>query len=211
MAADGGAERCRLYLVTPPMLQPVAFAEKLRSALDGGDVACLQLRLADADDDEVRRAAEPLMRLTQEYNVAFLLNGRPDLALELRADGCHLDPEDTAHGLARTILGPDRIVGVACGVSRHLAMEAAEAGADYVAFEADVEILRWWSGLFEAPCVASGDIGMENCSSLVAAGADFLMPAAAVVWQYSKGPGAAVRALNKAMAETSREARAETT
>ncbi|NQV58547.1 MAG: thiamine phosphate synthase [Alphaproteobacteria bacterium] len=214
---DSSADRCRLYLITPPAFEPTVFAEDLRAALDGGDVACLQLRLKDVDDDAVRRAAEVLMPVAQEYDVAFLINDRPDLALELRADGCHVGQEDTSYGAARAILGADHIIGVTCHASRHLAMEAAEAGADYVAFgaffatgtkqakaTADLEILEWWSGIFEVPCVAIGGITVENCPPLVTAGADFLSVVAGV-WQYPEGPGAAVRDFNKAIAEAPTE------
>lgn len=215
--ADGDADRCRLYLITPPVFEPTAFAEDLRAALDGGDVACLQLRLKDVDDDAVRRATEVLMPVAQAYNVAFLINDRPDLALELHADGCHVGQEDTPYGAAREILGADHIVGVTCHASRHLAMAAAEAGADYVAFgaffatgtkqakaSADLEILQWWSGLFEVPCVAIGGITVDNCPPLVAAGADFLSVVAGV-WNNPEGPGAAVRDFNKAIAQAYHE------
>jgi thiamine-phosphate pyrophosphorylase len=214
---NGSADRCRLYLITPPIFGPAAFAEELRAALDGGDVACLQLRLKDKDDDAVRRATEVLMPVAQAYDVAFLINDRPDLALELHADGCHVGQEDTPYGAARTILGADHIVGVTCHASRHFAMAAAEAGADYVAFgaffatgtkqakaSADLEILQWWSGLFEVPCVAIGGITVDNCSPLVAAGADFLAVVAGV-WNYPDGPGAAVREFNETIAAAERE------
>ncbi|MCS5604648.1 MAG: thiamine phosphate synthase, partial [Alphaproteobacteria bacterium] len=128
--------RCRLYLITPPKLDPAAFAEHLRAALDEGDVACLQLRLKDVDDDVIRQAVEALMPITQKYDVSFLVNDRPDLAAELGADGCHVGQQDTPYAQARSILGADQIVGVTCHNSRHLAMEAGEAGADYVAFGA---------------------------------------------------------------------------
>ena len=208
---DGG--RCRLYLITPPKFDPTEFAEDLRAALDGGDVACLQLRLKDVDDDAVRRAAEVLMPISQDHGVAFLVNDRPDLASELGADGCHVGQEDASYSEARTILGAGHIVGVTAHASRHLAMEAVEAGADYVAFGAffatgtkqakastDVDILHWWSELFEAPCVAIGGITVDNCPPLVAAGADFLSVVAGV-WSYKKGPAAAVRDFNKAILE----------
>ncbi|MBT7759304.1 MAG: thiamine phosphate synthase, partial [Rhodospirillaceae bacterium] len=165
------ADRCRLYLITPPSFEPTVFAEDLRAALDGGDVACLQLRLKDAEDDAVRRAVEVLMPMAQQHDVAFLVNDRPDLAAEMGADGCHVGQEDTPYGEARSILGADHIVGVTCHASRHLAMEAGQNGADYVAFgaffatdtkqakaTADLELLQWWSELFEVPCVAIGGI-----------------------------------------------------
>ncbi|MBT7667548.1 MAG: thiamine phosphate synthase, partial [Rhodospirillaceae bacterium] len=192
-----------------PSFEPTVFAEDLRAALDGGDVACLQLRLKDAEDDAVRRAVEVLMPMAQQHDVAFLVNDRPDLAAEMGADGCHVGQEDTPYGEARSILGADHIVGVTCHASRHLAMEAGQNGADYVAFgaffatdtkqakaTADLELLQWWSELFEVPCVAIGGITMDNCAPLVAAGADFLSVVAGV-WSYTDGPAAAVRDFNK--------------
>ena len=212
-AVKDDQDRCRLYLITPPVFEREVFAEDLRAALDGGAVACLQLRLKDVEDDVVRRAAEALLPLAQERDVAFLINDRPDLAAEMGADGCHVGQEDTPYDEARKILGPDHIVGVTAHASRHLAMQAAEAGADYVAFgaffhtdtkqakgNADPEILEWWSELFEIPCVAIGGITVDNCPALVTAGADFLSVVAGV-WNYPDGPGGAVRDFNAAIAQ----------
>lgn len=206
-----GTKDCRLYLITPPAFDPGTFADSLRAALDAGDVACLQLRLKDLPDDAVRRATETLMPLTQAADVAFLINDRPDLALELGADGAHVGQEDMSYVEARRLLGPDRIVGVTCHDSRHLAMEAAEAGADYIAFgaffptttkaaksAAGIDLLEWWSGLMEIPVVAIGGITVENCPPLIAAGANFLAVSAGV-WNYGEGPAAAVRAFNEAI------------
>jgi thiamine-phosphate pyrophosphorylase len=201
----------RLYLITPAVFAPAEFADRLAAALDGGDVACVQLRLKDANDDAIRRAADALRPVAQDRGVAFLMNDRPDLALATGCDGVHIGQEDTPYAEARRILGPDRIVGVTCHASRHLAMEAAEQGADYVAFgaffpspskpaqhRADPEILRWWSELMTVPCVAIGGITPENCGPLVAAGADFLAVIAAV-WDHPDGPEAAVKAFQKAI------------
>ena len=197
---------CRLYLITPANIDLPAFAEQLRRALDAGDVASLQLRLKDVSDDEIRRTAAMLMPIAQRCGVAFVLNDRPDLAHELGTDGVHIGQEDGPFGLARAAMGPDRIVGVTCHNSRHLGVEAAEAGADYVAFgaffptatkqpkaTAEPEILRWWSELMVVPCVAIGGITIENARPLVEAGADFLAVSAGV-WQHPEGPAAAVRA-----------------
>ncbi len=205
MADDEG---CRLYLITPPKLDPGAFAEVLAGALDAGDVACVQLRLKDATDDEIRRAAEALLPVAHERGVTFLMNDRPDLAVECGLDGVHVGQEDTGYAEARRIVGAAATVGVTCHDSRHLAMEAAEAGADYVAFgaffatgtkqpksRADMEILRWWSDIMVAPCVAIGGVTVENAHILVEAGADFLAVVSGV-WDYAGGPGAAVRAFN---------------
>ena len=204
---------CRLYLITPPAFDPAAFREPLKAALDAGDVACLQLRLKDAADDDIRRATDALMPLAQARDVAFLINDRPDLAAELGADGVHIGQEDMPYAEARRLVGADRIVGVTCHNSRHLAMEAAEAGADYVAFgaffptgtkepktRAEPEILEWWSGLMVVPCVAIGGITVANGPVLVRAGADFLAVSAGV-WAYDAGPAAAVRDFNAAIAK----------
>src|SRR5580658_1941293 len=120
---------CRLYLISPPHLSAPNFAIPLREALEGGDVASFQLRLKNVDDDAIRRAADLLRPIVQAAGVAFILNDRPDLAAELGCDGVHVGQEDASYAEARRLIGPDRVVGVTCHDSRHLAMEAAEAGA----------------------------------------------------------------------------------
>ncbi|HXP77324.1 MAG TPA: thiamine phosphate synthase [Stellaceae bacterium] len=206
------AEGTRLYLVTPAALDPRDFRDRLAEALDAGDVAAVQLRLKDVDDDAIRRACDALRPVAQERGVAFLLNDRPDLAAETGCDGVHVGQQDTPYAEARALMGPDRIVGVTCHASRDLAMEAAEAGADYVAFgaffptttkvsghRADLEILQWWAEIMTVPCVAIGGITPENCGPLVAAGADFLAVVSAV-WTAPDGPASAVKAFEKAIA-----------
>jgi thiamine-phosphate pyrophosphorylase len=201
-------ERCRLYLITPPKLEPKSFADTLKRALGAGDVACVQLRLKDVPDDDIRRATQILMPIVQSAGAAFILNDRPDLAAELGADGVHIGQEDASYAEARRAMGPDRIVGVTCHDSRHLAIEASEAGADYVAFgaffptqtkepksRADIELLTWWSELMVIPCVAIGGITVENAKPLVEAGADFLAVSAGV-WDHPQGPAAAVKVFN---------------
>ena len=197
--------RCRLYLITPPVL-PEDFGEAFARALGAGDVACVQLRLKGGDDDAVLRAAEMLMPLALDKEAAFLINDRPDLALRTGADGVHIGQSDAPYAAARALLGADRIVGVTCHNSRHLAMEAGEAGADYVAFgafyptatknapmRAEPELLAWWAELMEAPCVAIGGITPDNAEPLVRAGADFVAVSGGV-WAHPDGPAAAVRA-----------------
>ena len=203
--------RCRLYLITPPRIEPKSFAETLKGALGGGDVASLQLRLKDIPDDEIMRAADALLPIAQRAGVAFILNDRPDLAARMGADGVHVGQEDASYVDARALLGRDRIVGVTCHDSRHLAIEASDAGADYVAFgaffptqtkepktRAEPELLQWWSQTMVVPCVAIGGITVENCGVLIEAGADFLAVAAGV-WDYPQGPAAAVKAFNALM------------
>ena len=201
-------EPCRHYLITPPRLDPKSFAETLRRTLGAGDVASLQLRLKDVSDDEIRRAVEILMPIAQRADVAFILNDRPDLAYELRCDGVHIGQDDMSYAEARATVGRDCIVGVTCHNSRHLAIEAAEAGADYVALGAffptatkepkemaEIETLRWWAEMMVVPCVAIGGITVENCKPLIEAGADFLAVSSGV-WNFPAGPAAAVKAFN---------------
>ncbi len=202
------SDRCRLYLITPPKLEPKSFAETLRRALGAGDVASVQLRLKDVPDDDIRRAAEVLMPVAQRAGAAFILNDRADLAASLGADGVHVGQDDVPYAVARAAMGPDRIVGVTCHDSRHLAIEAAEAGADYVAFgaffptltkepktRAETDLLVWWSELMVVPSVAIGGITAMNARPLIEAGADFIAVSAGV-WDYAQGPEAAVKAFN---------------
>ena len=198
---------CRLYLITPPRLDDLAaFGRLLAQTLDAGDVAALQIRLKDQPDQVIAAAVDALSPIAQARGVAVILNDRPDLAAKLGCDGVHVGQSDTPLKDARKIMGPDAMIGVTCHDSRHLAMEAAEGGADYVAFgaffptttkevehRADPEILTWWQGLFELPCVAIGGITPDNAKLLVDAGADFLAVSGAV-WNHPEGPAAAVKA-----------------
>ena len=209
MQRDEARATTRLYLITPPALDPERFAADLEEALAGGDVASLQLRLKEVDDGAVRHAARVLQPIAQQRGVAFIMNDRPDLAAELDCDGVHVGEEDAPYGEARRLLGPERIVGVTCGDSRHRAVVAAEAGANYVAFgaffpsmtkagakfRATPEVLRDWSETTIVPCCAIGGITQENCTPLVESGADFLAVIGAI-WSYPKGPRAAVRDFN---------------
>ena len=207
------ADSCRLYLITPPAIEPVAFRDKLAEALDAGDVAAIQLRLKDVDDDAIKRAAEVLLPVADAQGVTFIMNDRPDLAAETGCDGVHIGQQDADYDAARAAVGGDRVVGVTCHDSRHLAMEAGEAGADYVAFgaffptttkqashQADVELLAWWSEIMLVPVVAIGGITQTNCRPLVEAGADFLAVVSAV-WDHPDGPGAAVAEFNRIFQE----------
>lgn len=201
-------ERCRLYLITPPAFELAAFSRALEEALAGGDVACVQVRLKDVSDAEVLRVGAALKPVVQAAGAAFILNDRPDLAARLDADGVHVGQGDASYAQARAAMGADRIVGVTAHNSRHLAMEAAEAGADYVAFGAfyptdtkepahwaEPEILEIWQQTMETPCVAIGGVTVENGETLVRAGADFLAVANGV-WRHADGPRAAVAAFN---------------
>jgi thiamine-phosphate pyrophosphorylase len=196
---------CQLYLVSPPAIDD-AFGDRLAAALDAGAIGAFQLRLKGIDDHAIARLGEPLRRICADRDVAFIVNDSIGLAKRLGADGVHLGQEDGDPRDARAQLGPKAQIGVTCHDSRHLAMEAGEAGADYVAFGAfyptttkevrhrpDPSILGWWTTLFEPPCVAIGGINAGNAAPLVAAGADFLAVSGAV-WNHPDGPAAGVAA-----------------
>ena len=205
---------CRLYLITPPTLTDLpAFGQDLTKALEGGDVAALQIRLKDVSDAAIADAVAALAPIARAHDVAVILNDRPDLAASLDCDGVHVGQGDMPYAAARKLMGKDRMVGVTCHDSRHLAMEAAEAGADYVAFgaffptttkdaptTADPEILSIWQEVMETPSVAIGGITADNAAGLAQAGADFLAVSAGV-WAHPQGPAAAVAALNAAIAQ----------
>ncbi|MEM8936369.1 MAG: thiamine phosphate synthase [Pseudomonadota bacterium] len=205
---------CRLYLITPPQIDDLtAFTRAFQDALEAGDVACVQLRLkmpdgSEAPDATVKETARALLPIARASDVAFLINDRPDLAKETGADGVHIGQEDASYAEARAQLGEGATVGVTCHASQDLALQAGEAGADYVAFgaffptqtkdaatRATPEILEWWSFATTVPSVAIGGITPENCGRLVRSGADFLAVASAI-WGHPDGPAAAVRAFN---------------
>ncbi len=187
---------CRLYLVSPPAIEhPAIFAAEFRAALDGGDVAAFLLSLATHDAAAITRVADTLRPVCQQRDVAFFLDGHSELAVKLDCDGVQVLAGEYAE--ARRLLGRDWQVGALCPASRHTAMEAAEAGADYVAFNpAELELIEWWSGLFEIPCVAASDITLENSKPLITAGADFLAVRDGV-WNHDGGPKDAVARFNE--------------
>jgi thiamine-phosphate pyrophosphorylase len=204
---------CRLYLITPPRLDDLAaFSRALAEALDAGDVAALQIRLKDVPDETIAAAVAELAPIAVSRGVAVILNDRPDLAVALGCDGVHIGQDDAPYADARRLMGPNAMIGVTCHDSRDLAMDAAEAGADYVAFgaffdtatkdastRADPEILSIWQESMLTPCVAIGGVTAANCRPLVVAGADFLAVSAGV-WGFPEGPAAAVRAFNAEIA-----------
>ncbi|MBB6424589.1 thiamine phosphate synthase [Sphingopyxis sp. JAI128] len=196
---------CQLYLISP-LDAGGDFPARLEEALSAGPVAAFQFRVKNVEQHEAARLAEPLQAICAAHEVAFIVNDDIALAKRLAADGVHLGQGDGDPKDARRQLGPEAQIGVTCHDSRHLAMEAGEAGADYVAFGAffptttketrhrpEPEILTWWQGLFELPCVAIGGITIDNAKVLVDAGADFLAVSSGI-WAHPEGPAAAVRA-----------------
>ena len=211
MSAD--ATDTQLYLISPLEVGG-AFPARLERALGAGKglVTAFQFRVKGVEQHEAARLAEPLQAICAEHDVAFIINDSVALAKRLRADGVHLGQGDGDAKEVREELGRDAQIGVTCHASKHLAMEAGEAGADYVAFGAffesstkdkgdaerpTVEILEWWSRLFEIPCVAIGGITPENCKPLAEAGADFLAISGAV---WNSDEVAAIEAFRKALA-----------
>lgn len=211
---------CRLYLISPPVIDLPAFLPQVKDAFSGGDVGSFQLRLKGTSDAEILRAAEAIIPICHEHKAAFILNDRPDLAVKCDADGVHLGQDDGLVKNARAIVGPDRVIGVSAHDSKHLAMEAGEQGADYLAFGAfyptkskspealakygtpKPEILEWWQAYMLLPCVAIGGITPSNCEPLVRAGADFIAVITAV-WSHPESPGKAVAEFNKVIERVS--------
>ena len=211
-------ERPRLYLITPPQIESVpAFIDQFRAAIQGGDVASLQIRLKQGDDIDLhttRELAQAVKRICTAEHIALFINDSPQLARALEADGVHLGMDDMDIAEAREFLGPDMIIGATCKNSRHQAMIAGESGADYVAFgafhptttksnttPADPEILTWCQMFLTLPCVAIGGITLSNAAPLLAAGADFLAVSSGV-WDHHDGPAAAVAMFNRLIDES---------
>ena len=202
---------CQLYLISPLDVGG-AFPEKLEQALSAGPVAAFQFRVKGVDQHDAVALAEPLREICARHDVAFIVNDSVSLAKRLHADGVHLGQGDGDVREAREQLGRDAQIGVTCHNSRHLAMEAAEAGADYVAFGAffststkevehiaDLDTVQKWTLVTEIPCVAIGGITPDNATPLVKAGADFLAVSGAV-WNHPQGPAEAVKAFNALLA-----------
>jgi len=206
---DDRRPACQLYLISPLDVS-AGFPDRLRRALGAGPVAAFQFRVKDIDQHAAAALAEPLQKICAEHDVAFIINDSIALAKRLGADGVHLGQGDGDPREARAELGPGAQVGVTCHASRHLALEAGERGADYVAFgsyfptttkqvehHAAPVLLSWWSTMFEIPCVAIGGITPANGRPLVEAGADFLAVSHAV---WGGDEEAAVRAFAAVLA-----------
>ena len=205
------SEPAKLYLISPQEVGG-SFPDRLSAALAPGIASAFQLRVKDTDEHRLARLAEPLQRICADAGVSFIVNDSMSLAKRIAADGVHLGQSDGDVREARALLGPSVQIGKTCHDSRHLAMEAGEAGADYVAFGAfyptstkpsyyrpDPRILSWWSAVFEIPCVAIGGITPANAKPLIDAGADFLAVCQAI-WG-APDPAEVVRQFNDLFAE----------
>lgn len=197
---------CKIYLITPPDIgDKVRFEEQLSMTLAAAPVACLQIRLKGVADVDWITLGRRIVNIAHRYGSRVVVNDRPDLVAPIGADGAHIGQSDMDYFLARKLLGDDAILGVTCHNSRDLAFEAAEAGADYVAFgaffesmtkssawRAELEILTWWQETVEVPCVAIGGLQLDNVAPVIAAGADFIAVCSGV-WDYAGGAPAAIR------------------
>jgi len=203
-------EPCQIYLLTPPVIPDVdQFCQTLEKTLKAAPVACLQIRLKTLKNSALVQAATPITRICHAAGVEVILNDYPDLVAEIGADGAHIGQEDMDYFSSRELLGGDAIIGVTCHNSKELAFAAVTAGADYVAFgaffdtqtktpkaKAELEILEWWHEAVEIPCVAIGGITVDNATSVIQAGADFIAVSSGV-WDHPDGPAIAVSQLSQ--------------
>jgi thiamine-phosphate pyrophosphorylase len=191
----------RLYIISPEVADPAGFASTLEAALAGAEVAAVLLRLAAPDERSLINIAKALAPIVQNAGAALLLAGHPDIVARVGADGAHLTGID-AFGAAHAALRPERIAGCGGLATRHDAMLAAEAGADYVlfgepdqaghrpSFEAIAERVAWWAEIFDPPCVGFA-AALAEVDGLVAAGADFIAVGDCIFGD-SRGPAAAL-------------------
>ena len=200
---------CQIYLITPPLIEDLeAFCKVLDKALAAAPVACLQLRLKDADNSAIVQAGEAIKPICHAHGTLLLVNDRPDIAHKIGADGAHIGQDDMDYFSSRELLGGDAIIGVTCHDSKDLAFKAAQSGADYVAFGAvfetqtktpksrvELEIFTWWQEAIEIPSVAIGGITTDNAKLVITAGADFIAVSAGV-WQHKDGPADALSQLS---------------
>ncbi|MEO1224918.1 MAG: thiamine phosphate synthase [Pseudomonadota bacterium] len=198
----------QLYLVTPPAPDPASFDDDLRAVLDAAPFACVLLLPGDRDDDALRAIVDALRPEVQDRDIAFLIDGRPELAVATGCDGVHTCPAGPTYEHCRRQVGPDAIVGYSCRNDRHNAMVAAEQGADYIVFgegnptatdtALTIDLIGWWAELMEVPCVALDRIGPDSASGFAEAGADFLAIGPAL-WRDPAGPAPTAQAIAKAV------------
>ena len=201
-ASRGRADSPRLYLVTPRLADPTAVARDIGDLLAAGDVAAVLLRLEPGDERTLINGAKTIGAAVQRHDAALLLDGHPEIVARAGADGAHLTGV-AALTEALGTLKPDRIAGAGGLRSRHDAMLAGEAGADYVMFgepdrlggrpplDALVERLEWWAELFQPPCVGYA-ASLDEVSLLTQAGADFIA-LGDWIWTHAQGPAAAMK------------------
>ena len=194
----------KLYIISPDNININEFSSSLEEVLETGLVACFQLRLKNLNDQELINISKVLKPICNKFDVPFILNDRLDLANKVGADGVHLGEDDSSILDARKLLGPKAIIGASCYNSKHLAMKAAEQGANYVAFGAFFEtktkkaktkavmsLIEDWVLISNIPCVAIGGIDSKNCHELIKAGVDFIAVVGAI-WNNIDSPRKAI-------------------
>ncbi len=203
------AQDCQIYLITPPRIENIEeFAKTLEDVLAAAPIACLQIRLKDAPDEDIIKAAKLLVPICHRYGAMAIINDNPHIALKTGADGVHLGQSDMNINLAREVLNEGAFIGITCHNSKELAFKACSDKADYIAFgaffetstklgttRADLEILTWWHEAVEIPCVAIGGITTDNAKTVITAGADFIALCSGV-WQHKDGPVQAAKVLS---------------
>ena len=200
---------CQIYLISPPRFELNSFKDDLSRALETETVSCFQLRLKEATDTEIFKVSASLLTVCQSHGIPLIINDRPDIAADVGAEGAHIGADDTSYEEARELLGDTAIVGISCYDSRHMALIGAEAGADYVAFgaffptttkmpksKAEPELLSWWQKTTTVPCVAIGGITINNCQTVINAGADFIAVISGV-WDHPDGSAAVLKQFDK--------------
>ena len=185
---------CRLFLMPPSGMDADIIAASLTAAAGAGDVACLVLPADQVLTDKV-------MPIAQQNDIAVLIVDDSSLAAYEKADGVHITTRVDDAVSAHKTLGRNASVGFVASGSRHAAMEAGETDIDYIAFDlaspAGVDLLTWWVPLFEVPCVGLGALDEAACLDAIAAGADFVMPPAAM-WDSADEAARLGRALTAA-------------
>ena len=167
------AERPQLYLVTPPEFELSTFPDRLASVMDSWEIACVRLAMATQDEDRLSRAADALREVSHARDVALVIDTHIAMAGKLGLDGVHLTDGARSVRNVRKALGVDTIIGSFCGISKHEGMNAAESGADYVAFgpsggtslgdgsQAKPSLFKWWSEMIEVPVAAEGALSVD--------------------------------------------------
>lgn len=197
-------EAPQIYLITPQAVELSSFPNRLAAVLDAVEVACLRLALASNDEDEVARTADSLREVAHARDVALVIERHLNMVERLGLDGVHLTDGARSVRAARKALGEDAIVGAYCGASRHDAMSAGEAGADYVSFGpvaatglgdgtvAEDGLFEWWSQMIEVPVVAEGGLSAGRITAL--AGMTDFFGIGPEIWG-EDDPAAALRSL----------------
>ena len=154
--------KTRLYLITPSTFNLNKFAGSLTEALEGGDVASVQLRMKESNDEDIIEAAKVLMPICHAKDVAFIINDNADIAKIVGADGVHIGQEDPTLEEVRSIIGVNKVIGVTCKDSKHISMTAGEQGADYVAFGAFSRLKQnLWQRLLTQKYFSGGKIFLK--------------------------------------------------